>query len=242
VQTLATTELRSTANAYETKPLLWKTKISPLRFWRGEKRIFGFTCELPENVQLYVTFDELLEDSDVNFSRLECVNAVRFTLQPGQYTLESFEVYSLRFAKVIAVGGACELQQLYLREYANDDVFEAQFAASDRDLNILFEAACETFRQNAVDVFSDCPSRERAGWLCDSLFTARVALDLLGNTSMERMFVETMRCRHRFRTCRKAFCRCAIPPITMTAITFRTGSFGSCCNSTSTRSVAATGT
>jgi alpha-L-rhamnosidase len=36
----------------------------------------------------------------------------------------------------------------------------------------------------------DCPHRERAGWLCDSYFTARVAYDVSGNSSVERNFFE----------------------------------------------------
>ena len=41
-----------------------------------------------------------------------------------------------------------------------------------------------------MDVFTDCPGRERAGWLCDSFFIGRVAADLCGNTDMERMFFQ----------------------------------------------------
>ena len=36
----------------------------------------------------------------------------------------------------------------------------------------------------------DCPSRERAGWLCDSFFTARVAMDLCGHSTIEKNFLE----------------------------------------------------
>ncbi|HOV76837.1 MAG TPA: hypothetical protein PLS24_02320, partial [Sedimentisphaerales bacterium] len=67
---------------------------------------------------------------------------------------------------------------------------EAQFSCSDPALNRIFEAARQTFRQNAIDIFMDCPSRERAGWLCDSFFTARVAFDLCGNTTIEKNFFE----------------------------------------------------
>ncbi len=66
----------------------------------------------------------------------------------------------------------------------------ATFLCSDPALNRIFEAARQTFRQNAVDIFMDCPSRERAGWLCDSFFTSRVAFDLCGNTTIEKNFFE----------------------------------------------------
>ncbi len=69
-------------------------------------------------------------------------------------------------------------------------VDQAQFSCSDPRLNRIFDAARQTFRQNAVDIFMDCPSRERAGWLCDSFFTSRVAFDLCGNTTIEKNLFE----------------------------------------------------
>jgi alpha-L-rhamnosidase len=57
-------------------------------------------------------------------------------------------------------------------------------------LNRIFAAGVETFRQNSVDIFMDCPGRERAGWLCDSFFTARVEPDLTGGSAVEHDFLE----------------------------------------------------
>src|SRR6185369_11430734 len=62
----------------------------------------------------------------------------------------------------------------------------------------VFSAARETFRQNCADLFMDCPSRERAGWLCDSYFTARVAYDLCGDTLLEKNFLENFLLPPRF--------------------------------------------
>jgi alpha-L-rhamnosidase len=90
----------------------------------------------------------------------------------------------------MALEGSCEISQVHLREYASPIPAAARFAAADPRLNKLFLAGVETFRQNAVDVFMDCPSRERAGWLCDSFFTARVAQDLTGQALIERNFLE----------------------------------------------------
>jgi alpha-L-rhamnosidase len=44
----------------------------------------------------------------------------------------------------------------------------------------------------------DCPSRERTGWLCDSLFTSRVAPDLTGTTVVEKAFFENFLLPTRF--------------------------------------------
>jgi alpha-L-rhamnosidase len=145
-------------------------------------------CDQPS--RLVFTFDEILSGQDVDFKRLGCVNAVVYELQPGRYQLESFEPYTLRYLKLMVLDGACRIKNIYLREYANSQTSQAQFSCDDTRLNKIFEAACQTFRQNAVDIFMDCPSRERAGWLCDSFFTARVAKDLCGHSTIEKNFLE----------------------------------------------------
>jgi alpha-L-rhamnosidase len=145
-------------------------------------------CKTP--AKLMFTFDELLINDDVDFRRLGCVNVVTYNLSPGEYSLESFEPYTLRYLKLNCLQGECEISGVYLRDYAYPNIYQAQFASSDPDLNLLFETGRETFRQNTVDIFMDCPSRERAGWLCDSYFTARVAFDLSGETKVERNFYE----------------------------------------------------
>jgi len=151
----------------------------------------GIHAECDEPVDLYVAFDELaMENGDVSLLRYHCANVVKFSLKPGSYDLETIEPYTLRYIKVLALGGGCRVSGVYLREYACPDAHKGAFAASDQKLVALFEAARQTFRQNAVDVFMDCPGRERAGWLCDSFFTARAERDLCGANPIERNFYE----------------------------------------------------
>jgi len=159
----------------------------------------GARIKCEGRTRLYITFDEILSDGDVNFKRLRCVNAIGYELEPGTYEIESFEPYTMRYVKFLVVEGRCDITNIYLMEYANPDTQQAHFACSDDRLNRLFEAARQTFRQNAVDIFMDCPSRERAGWLCDSFFTARVAFDLSGDTKVERNFFENFLLPERFK-------------------------------------------
>jgi alpha-L-rhamnosidase len=140
--------------------------------------------------RLYLTFDEMLVNGDVDFKRLDTVNIIAYELGPGEYNLESFEPYTLRFLKFLVLEGDCEISQIYLREYVNPNVWTAHFDSSDEGLNMLFAAGRETFRQNSVDIFMDCPSRERAGWLCDSYFTSRVEHRLSGGSAVEEAFFE----------------------------------------------------
>jgi alpha-L-rhamnosidase len=155
------------------------------------------SCRKP--ARLYLVFDELPgPGGDVDFKRMTSVNAVLCELSPGRHEFAAFEPYTLRYLKLLALDGACEVSGVGLREYAHPLGAGADFAASDGRLNRLFAAGRETFRQNAVDIFMDCPSRERAGWLCDSFFTARAAADLCGETSIERNFLENYLLPRRF--------------------------------------------
>ncbi|MCX7819918.1 MAG: hypothetical protein N2652_12050 [Kiritimatiellae bacterium] len=147
-------------------------------------------CQASSRVML--SFDELLpERGPVNWRRLSCASLVDLRLEPGEYTFETIEPYTLRALQLAALEGAeVELLDAWLREFATSGTELARVRASDPAVEQVFEAGRQTFRQNAVDIFMDCPSRERAGWLCDSFFTARTAMDLQGNARIERAFLE----------------------------------------------------
>jgi len=150
------------------------------------------TCEKP--TRLILMLDEMLEDHEgrkyVNWMRLGCTSAVQWELEPGTYHLETFEPYTQRYLALATLEGECVVEDLYLREYVTPDVWDATFTTPDDTLNMIYEAGRQTLAQNAVDIFMDCPSRERAGWLCDSFFTARAAFRMSGNTTIERNFFE----------------------------------------------------
>ena len=74
--------------------------------------------------------------------------------------------------------------------YENPDAAEFRYDYGDDALNRITEAAVNTFAQNAVDVLTDCPSRERAGWLCDSYFSSRAEALFTGNNLVEKSFLE----------------------------------------------------
>ena len=140
--------------------------------------------------KVVLAFDELLgEDGHVSTTRLTCEAYVTYKLEPGTYTLETFEPYTMKYVEAKIEGNAV-VKAIRMRDYCNSDVHGATFLSSDAGLNRLFETARETIRQSSLDVFMDTPSRERAGWLCDSFFSSRVAFDLSGNTRLERNFIE----------------------------------------------------
>ena len=146
--------------------------------------------------RLVLEFDELLDNGEARgiFRYHDCLNAVVWDFsEPGDYEVASFEPYVMRYVTLAATeGGAFEVSAPTFRSYKNPTAKRATFKASDPALEKIFAAASETFRQNAVDVFTDCPSRERAGWNCDAYFTGPVSTLLTGNTTLERVFEETL--------------------------------------------------
>lgn len=162
-----------------------------LAFDRNLSGFIGLEFTVAAKSRIALTFDEILTaDGDVDHLRMDCANVIYAACEPGSYTLESIEPYTLQYLKVLVLEGDCLVTGCSVREYANPDADRGVFASSDEGLNAIFEAARESFRQNAVDVFMDCPSRERAGWLCDSFFTSRVEADLTGRSAIERNFFE----------------------------------------------------
>lgn len=148
------------------------------------------TCKEPSRIWFH--FDEILTNDDViSKKRMADVNnQVIYELQPGTYTIETFEPYTLKFLKIMVAEGDCMVEDLYLREFAYPDNPNATFTSSNAKLNKIFDAAKQTYRQNAVDVFMDCPSRERAGWLCDSYFTAIMEKEFTGYSKVAHNFYE----------------------------------------------------
>ncbi|MBO7680423.1 MAG: hypothetical protein J6S75_12225, partial [Thermoguttaceae bacterium] len=143
---------------------------------------FELEVDCADETTLVITFDEILaEDGDVNFLRLGTCAAIPWTLPAGQHKLLSFEPHVCRYAKIHCMSGSFTLRSLAMREYAYPALRVARFESSNPSLDKLFRAGVLTFRENSVDAFTDCPHRERAGWLCDSFFTSRVACDVTGS-------------------------------------------------------------
>ncbi len=172
------------------------------RIWdlgRNETGFLGADLECTEPTTVYLLFDEILSNGDVDWKRLGCVNAVTYELAPGAYALESLEPYTARYVKVLVAEGACSVNRLYMRELAHPAGDRGFFECSSEALNTIFDAGLATFKQNSLDVFMDCPSRERAGWLCDSFFTARVEADLWPTSPVEANFFENFLVAEEFK-------------------------------------------
>ncbi|MBX3750580.1 MAG: hypothetical protein KF897_10885 [Opitutaceae bacterium] len=154
----------------------------------------------PGGARVLLVFEEILVGGQIVFDRSSCVNAIGLELAPGaSVDFEAFEPYTLQHLQVIVVAGAAEVGAIRLRNFINAEQVRPAPAALPAAMARVRAAAVASFRQNALDLFMDCPSRERAGWLCDSLFTARAEWHLCGDNPIERAYLENYLRPARFR-------------------------------------------
>ena len=152
--------------------------------------LVSLQVHVTQPTKLVLLFDEILRDGKVDATRLDCCNAICYELQRGNYELLSMEAYSLRYLTVIAVGqGETRVQNMGLRRVGFPKI-DKVLQSDDPVEQEIYAAAIESFRQNVADIYMDCPSRERAGWLCDSFFTSRVEYALTGKCVVERAFLD----------------------------------------------------
>lgn len=170
---------------------LWGDDGMYATFDGGESRV-GFirlvvSCECAGVID--VVHSELL-DTDGSIPYYHNV-AARLHVPAGLSEFVAFEPCLVRYVKLYFRGtGAVTVHSLSVLDYAYPDEHRTSFSCSDGNINRLFAAAKKTLLLNTLDIFMDCPERERGGWLCDSLWTARAAALMLSDSRVEREFLE----------------------------------------------------
>lgn len=115
----------------------------------------------------------------------------RYHLAPGEYHLTTFEPKLVRYLRfILRTEGKVSLSFPQILDYAYPDNGDCLFVTDDGDLNRIYEGARRTLRLSTLDIFMDCPQRERGGWLCDSTFAAEAMWQVFGDLSTERDFLE----------------------------------------------------
>ena len=157
----------------------------------GEKT--GFICAdiqcLRDGV-LYLMVDETLTHEDVDPLRMECLNVIKITMKKGCCPFQSFEAYGFQYLKAVCVSGEFIVRNIHVKELVCPLPLSFDYTGNNADLAKIYAAAKESFRQNTSDQFMDCPTRERAGWLCDSFFIARSEREFTGGNRIEKNFLE----------------------------------------------------
>ncbi len=173
----------------------------PLRLKKGEYVVLDFKkievgflkaqMEAFAESEIVIAFTEYYLGENFTFSNMNTHNVVEYDLKAGdqKHTL-SFEPYSCRFVLIAVKEGAIQLNGFGIKTFMFDirNIKYPDF--HDDILDNIYRAAVRTFAHNAVDIYTDCPSRERAGWLCDSYFTGKTEYALTGKTIVEDAFLE----------------------------------------------------
>ena len=142
---------------------------------------------------IVVAFSEYLTSDVFEFGKIDCENVLEYVMPEGEYNIESFDVYAMRYLAVFVKSGEIELKNVGLKAYEFNTYNIDRPDYNDEKLKTIYDAAVRTFAHNAVDLYTDCPSRERAGWLCDSYFTAKTEYFLTGKSDVEKAFLENYR-------------------------------------------------
>ena len=143
-----------------------------------------------------VSFDEKLTEDIIDYHTIAMINLLDYQVPAGEWENESFEAYGFRYACVMVTEGELTLVDFGTRSYIYK-LADIPIHTGDEKLDEIFGAAVETFRQNTLDIYMDCPTRERAGWLCDSYFTSQSELVFTGKNDVEKCFMENFRLFHK---------------------------------------------
>jgi alpha-L-rhamnosidase len=110
---------------------------------------------------------------------------------------EEFEprhtVHGFRYMRVTRSDGAFDPASVRMEVVHSDLAAAGTFASSDDDLNRLHEIAEWSFRGNAVDIPTDCPTRERLGWTGDYQVFAPTAVRLFDVAGFTRKWLQSVR-------------------------------------------------
>ncbi len=152
-----------------------------------------------EDTVIYGIFDSIdMRDEGADLADIQCFrgnefNVIEYRVRKGEFEHITMEPYVMRYLKILVVEGGLSKLEVSVMGCENPDAEGFSFVCENEKLLKIVDAGLRTFKANAVDIFTDCPSRERAGWLCDSYFLAKTEQLLTGKNRVERAFLENYR-------------------------------------------------
>jgi alpha-L-rhamnosidase len=102
-------------------------------------------------------------------------------------------VHGFRYVRITHPGRALDPRSVTAVVVHSDLAQTGWFECSDERINRLHEAGRWTFRDNAVDVPTDCPTRERSGWTGDFQIFAPTAAMLFDIDGFGRKWLKAVR-------------------------------------------------
>ncbi|MBR6808376.1 MAG: hypothetical protein IKM46_08365 [Clostridia bacterium] len=141
------------------------------------------------STKLLIVFDEKLRDGRFHCASWESFNVIELNTS-GKGSFTSFEVYGFKYFAVFVLDGSLEINEAGVITVLAPLNNIPTLNCDDEEILRIYDAACQSARCNTLGIFMDCPTRERAGWLCDSYFTSQAIYTLDGNTDLEDDFIE----------------------------------------------------
>lgn len=164
-------------------------KYATYAFERVRCGKFRIKVTAKQKLFLWLTYDDILIDGYIKFNREQIIHGAKWELQPGEYLLETQEVYEAKYITLIA-DGEIKIDGVSVICIENPDARHFKPDCGDEELNKIVKAAGNSFAHNAYDLPTDCPSRERAGYLCDGYFTAIAERFYTNDNLVEKNFLE----------------------------------------------------
>lgn len=160
--------------------------------------LISLEAESTGDATLYVIFDEILTNGIPDPMRLNSNSLIPVKLN-GKGSLTTAEPYVMKYARIFAIGGSVRVSNFSLVEIAfPGTAVDRSFVPADGELAKIYDAAIHTFRTNVVDIYMDCASRERAGWLCDAFFMGRSEYLFTGKSVVEKAFLKNFLLKDRY--------------------------------------------
>ena len=156
---------------------------------RNTTGIFDLRFNASAGTKLMIVFEERLYGNHV-LDEVCWVNNIISVTADGECRFESFDIYGYKYFAIFVLEGELSPISVDAVVIKNDVQSIPALNTDDRELLDIYDAAVETYLDNSLGVFMDCPTRERAGWLCDSYFTAQTEYALTGKTDVENDFLD----------------------------------------------------
>ena len=173
---------------------LSENEYAILDFGRIETGFPMLSLRAATESDVILAFSEDASPDSFAFTDMHSHNTLEFLLSPeSRPDLMAFEPYVMRYVILAVKRGKITLDDFGIKTFVRNTASVALPDLGDTDLNAIYRGGVRTFAHNAVDIFTDCPSRERAGWLCDSYFTAKTEYALFGEAPVEEAFLENYR-------------------------------------------------
>lgn len=156
---------------------------------------FRIAIKTSKKTDVWVTFDDLFIDGHVQFNREHITHGLKWTLPEGEHILYSQEVYSAKYIQIV-INEKVEIQDVSIICVENPDVKAFRIPLMQdgnvirNELETIVAAAQNSLAQNAYDIFTDCPTRERSGYICDSYFMGKAEHFFTGQNRVEKDFLE----------------------------------------------------